>query len=120
MDGSPKNKAISVTSDALTDVLDIGKPQEHVPIKVFASYWDEWKARQSIDPSQKMGLEELFLRWLQGMGDRPDVGAGIKYMGYMGNYSDLSAASSGSSSGYATTMSNLAEFNKEKKNALIR
>jgi len=103
-------------ADGLTAVLDQGKgAPSPMPVKEFGSYWDQWAARRkAITPDP----QDLLTKYLMGQGDRPDIGAGIQYMGYMGNFSDVASSSSGGSSGAALTTSNLGSINKEKE--LIR
>ena len=106
-----KSKALVFCADALTDALDVNKPYKEPPQKVFASYWDEWLLKQR---GNKEELDDLFLRWLSGKGDRPDIGAGLKRMS--DELGDNAAVSSGSLSGAATTVSNLGEIRGERKN----
>jgi len=75
------------TADALTIVLDRGKrASSPVATKEFGSYWDQWVARRM---AQTQDPQDLLLKYLMGQGDRPDIGAGINYMGTMGNFSDI-------------------------------
>ena len=99
-------------ADDLTNVLDhskgIGiKP----PLKEFGSYWDQWLARRN---AKGQDPQDLLTRYLMGQDDRPDIGAGIQYMGYMGNFSDVAANSSASASGNALSISNLSDKRQYK------
>lgn len=106
-------KKLPETADGLTEELDQNKgaPQSKPAIKELASYWDQWLVRQKALAARS---EDLFTKLLLGQGDRPDIGAGIIQMGF----GDTTAGGSGSSSGYATTVSNLSEIRKEKPKAM--
>jgi hypothetical protein len=106
-----EQKGKIASADALTDAIDKNKDctNEKPPLKVFASYWEEWLHKQT---ENKEDLEDLFLKWLSGRGDRPDIGAGLRRMG---EFEPAEAASSGSASGAATTVSNLSEMGREHK-----
>ena len=74
----------SETADGLTNVLDYGKGIGiKPPLKEFGSYWDQWLARRK---AQSQTPQDLMTKYLMGQGDRPDIGAGINYMGTMGNF----------------------------------
>ena len=99
------------SADALTDAIDKNKDcsADKPPLKIFASYWEEWLHKQN---QNKEELEDLFLKWLSGHGDRPDIGVGLKRIG---EFEPAEAASSASASGGATTVSNLSEMGREHK-----
>lgn len=84
-------------ADELTKALDEGKtggsPKNQV---FFASYLDEWREKQK---NIKHDTDDLFQKFLQGQGDRHDIGAGIIEIRF-GDSAPL-AVSSGSSSGAA-------------------
>lgn len=107
-------RGIREMADALTAVLDQGKgAPSPIPTKEFGSYWDQWLARRT---AQSKDPQDLLTKYLMGQGDRPDIGAGIQYMGYMGNFNDAAeASSSAGSSGGALTISNLGNINPERQ-----
>ena len=100
------------SADGLTDELDKNKEcaTEKQPLKIFASYWEEWLHKQN---QNKAELEDLFLKWLSGKGDRPDIGAGLKRVG---EFEPAEAASSASASGDALSKSYLSVMGSERKN----
>jgi len=104
------------TADALTEVLDSGKQSSSSPpIKVFAtSYWEQWLAKQKarMESPEK---DDLLLLYLLNMGNRPDLGAGLRESAGKISIADTAAVSSASGSGAATTVSNLWEIIKRRE-----
>jgi len=106
-----EEKGKIASADALTDAIDKNKDctEDKPPLKIFASYWEEWLHKQA---ENKEDMENLFLKWLSGRGDRPDIGAGLKRVG---EFEPAEAASSASANGGATMPSNLSEMGREHK-----
>jgi hypothetical protein len=106
-----EQKGKIASADDFTDAIDRNKDctNKKPPLKIFSSYWEEWLHTQR---ENKEDLEDLFLKWLSGRGDRPDIGAGLKRVG---EFEPAEAVSSASASGAATTVSNLSEMGREHK-----
>ena len=106
----PKSGAlIAATADELTDSIDRNKPPMQKPYLETSSYWDEWLAKQR-GKNGTSDAEDLLSKLLQGRGDRPDLGAGVKRM----DEAMADGASSAGGSGAALTVSNLGSINKER------
>lgn len=100
---------VTTMADGLTDELDKNKPNSFSAVREFGSYWDKWLAKQR---ERGESCEDLFKKYLLGQGDRPDIGAGIIEISFTGG--DITAGGSASTSGHATTISNLGEIVKTK------
>ena len=107
-------------ADALTTILDEGKEPTRAPIQVFASsYWEQWLAKQKSQSENLSPENDLLLMYLLNMGNRPDLGAGLKDSGAVITVADGAVGvSSASGSGAATTVSNLGEIVHQKQRRL--